>query len=99
MSSFSAAPVISPDCCCSSVGGDAVLYGNGAGLLVAIHCDHRQLCVHIAQNPQDSLSQTHPQRETHSGDHHFLRTVLATVSHHKHGAGVCYASNTSSEVS
>ncbi len=45
--------------------------------------------VHPAENPQDVLSQTHPQRETHPGDHHQLRTVLAAIPHHKHGAGVC----------
>ncbi len=28
-----------------------------------------------------------PQRETHPGDHHQLRTVLAAIPHHKHGAG------------
>lgn len=93
VSSFSSAAVISHDRCCSSVGGDAVHYGNGAGLLVAVRCDHRQLYVHIAQNPQDALPQTHPERETHSGDRRHLRTVLAAVPHHKRGAGVCYASN------
>ncbi len=65
------------------------MYGNITGLLVAIRRDHRQLRVHPAENPQDALSQTHPQRETHPGDHHQLRTVLAAVPHHKHGAGVC----------
>lgn len=86
--------MISNDRCCSSVGGDAVLYGNVAGLLVAVRCDHRQLRVYLAQNPEDTLSQAHPQRETHPGDHRHLRAVLAAVPRHKHDAGVCYTPST-----
>lgn len=68
---------------------DAVHHGDAPGLFTAVQLDSGQLRTDPSPDSQHALSETHPQRETHSGHRGHLRASLAAVSYRQRAPGQC----------